>query len=282
MLTILILLPVLCFGTETELPPFEYDLHLHTIPGKSDRMIICFHGYKGNYQIAHTLKESAVTDATLVSFNFPDHDIDEKKADPNKIALGTFHEILPAFYVLKKYVVDKKYDSIDVYGFSAGGAVAVNLLAALNGSNHDHELKKIGVGVEEKKSILRAIENGVVILDTPLKSIDEIIDIRGFDPGMAFVAKLYRDNNLRPIDSLHQLSGLKLNIILNFQKADEIICNRDDTLYIERLKKANHMGNTTVIIDQHGGHSAIHRSLWKAYSEHTAARREAWNIEAVR
>ncbi len=159
--------------------PFGYDLHLVSLPGSNKRTMICFHGYGDSYQIAETLKNLYHPKATLVSFNFPEHDIKEgKKYDPKTASFGTINELLPALYVMKKIVLDQGLKSVDLYGFSAGGGAVVNAIAVLNRKAYDSELKKIGIGAEEKTRLLSAIQQGIVILDTPLKSIEEIMDFR--------------------------------------------------------------------------------------------------------
>ena len=246
---------------------FEHDLHLFSIPGKNLRTMICFHGYGDNYQIAQKLKEIGLIDATLISFNFLDHDLDENNDNFHVLKYGTFEELLPAFYVLKKYVVDEALDSIDLYGYSAGGGALVNLIAILNTTTYDEQLKKMGITNKDKNSILAAIQKGIIILDTPLKSVEEIIDFRGSSKELELLAKNYRENHFRPIDSLELLEGLSLNIILHFQDPDEILFNRDDSLYIQRLKKANSNGSVAVIIQNDGGHLVPHLSLWNFYSQ---------------
>lgn len=248
-----LILPFLC------LAPFDYDLHVTSLPGKNDRTVVCFHGYGANYQIANYLKE--FTDSTLVGFNFPDHDLHDYH--PNKASFGTIRELLPALSVMKDLVVDQGLETLDVYGFSAGGGALVNAIGVLNSTTYDDELKQIGIGAEEKKKILRAVQKGIVLLDAPLKSIEEIVELRGSSDEFEILAKNYRENGLRPIDSLESLKGLSLNILLHFQERDEILSNRDDQLYIQRLKSVN--PKVTVIIEDDGGHTAPHPSIWKAY-----------------
>lgn len=263
---LLLLVPLLCLAKAAD-HPFDYNLNLYSIPGKNERTMICMHGYKGSYQIAKTLKELKMIDATLVSFNFPDHNLREGRDDASKATFGTINELLPALYVIKKHVVDEGLKAIDLYGFSAGGGALVNLIAALNSSKYDAELKRIGIAGQEKKMILDAIQKGIVVLDAPLKSLEEIIALRGHSPDLEFVAHNYQKNGLRPIDSLEKLKGLALNIIVHFQESDEIIYNRDDHLFLERLQKANTKGNTSVVIANDGGHNVPHVSLWKCYSQ---------------
>ncbi|MFI5344702.1 MAG: hypothetical protein ACHQUC_10855 [Chlamydiales bacterium] len=257
-----LLFPFLAFAQPTE-HPFDYDLHLFSLAGDSQRTLICFHGYGDNYQIAQSLKDLYPIKSTLVSFNFPEHDIKQgREYDPKIASFGTIHEILPALYVMKKIVLDNALNSIDLYGFSAGGGALINLIAVLNTTTYDAELQKIGISAAEKKSLLSAIEKGVIILDTPLKSIEEIIDFRGSTEEFEILAKHYKDNGLRPIDSLQWLKGLSLTILLHFQKHDEILSNRDDQLYIERLQATQRKEKITLILTDEGGHMTPHRLLW--------------------
>lgn len=249
--------------------PFDHDLHLFTLPGTNGRTLVCCHGHGGNYQFAEKLKNLGWIASTLVSFNFPDHDLHQKVYDPQTASFGTIEELLPAIYVLKKYVIDHGCEAIDLYGRSAGGGAAVNLIAILNTSRYTKELERIGIGRDEKKSILKALQKGVIILDVPLKSVEEIIDLRGSSSELEILVKKYRDSQLRPIDSLLKLEGLSLNMILRFENPDEIIFNRDDELFIERLKKANHLGKTSVIISHEGGHLIPSEALWRLYAQKT-------------
>ena len=73
---------------------------------------------------------------------------------------------------------------------------------------------------------------------------------------------------MRPIDTVLLISGMKLNILLHFQNPDEIIGNRDDSLFIDLLRKAN-KGTTTVVIGNDGGHNSFHTSLWNQYKKLT-------------
>src|SRR5262245_14473688 len=135
-LFVFLLSPLLCFGHISS--PFDYDLNVVTLPGSGERTMICFHGYGNNYQIAHLLRQLNVTDSTLVSFNFPDHDI-QLSDDHHAVRLGTFQELLPPLYVMKQTVIDGGLSSVDLYGFSAGGGAVVNVIGILNTSFYDAE-----------------------------------------------------------------------------------------------------------------------------------------------
>jgi hypothetical protein len=227
--------------------------------------MLCFHGYGDNYEIALSLKKLGCIEATLVSFNFPEHDIKKGRTHIlSKASFGTIHELLPALYALKQTLQGQELESIDLYGFSAGGGAVINMIRVLNTSTYDAQLKTIGIGAAEKKRLLSAIQKGIVILDTPLKSVEEIISFRGSTEELELLAKNYRENSLRPIDSLKSLEGLSLDLILHFQEPDEILSNRDDRLYIETIRGC---GKVAVIIGNDGGHTADHTSLWQFYNQ---------------
>lgn len=238
--------------------PFAYDLHLTLTPGDSSKIMICAHGMGGNYTIANSIN----IDKTLVSFNFPDHDYHTRLIKARKTSFGTIDELLPFLYVIKECVIIDGNNEIDLYGFSAGGGAVVNVLAVLNTSRYDDRLKEIGIEQEEKETILQAIQKGQIILDTPLKSLEEIIAYRGPLKELTLIAKRYKKNDMIPIESLKYLQGLSLNVIVHFQNPDEVLSNRDDQLFFDTLKHYNSLGTTRLITGHDHGHSLPHPSLW--------------------
>ncbi len=246
---------------------FDYDLCLSKFPGKSKRVLVVLHGYGQSHRQAEQLKKLGVVDAAIVGFNFPDYDLEKRNIRAQDMTFGTVKEILPPLFVLKQCIIDEKCPLVDLYGYSAGGGAVINVLAALSTSLHDEALEKIGIGKREKAQILDTLQRGYILLDTPLKSVEEIIDHRGKEDILERIAAKYRTNNLRPVDSLKCLSGQAFNILVHFQKHDEVLSNRDDQLYIDCLSKANALGKTWVVIDDDGGHMKPHFSLWKAYAD---------------
>jgi len=259
------LLGFLFFIMSAQSSPFDYDLHIAEIPGQSGKTIICCHGMTGNYQIAEVIHSYDYTQDTLIGFNFPDHDYDGSR--PEKTTFGSIDELLPVLYVLKKTIIDEGRKQVSLYGFSAGGGAVVNVIAALYTTTYDPDLAKIGIGLQEKKQILETLQNGTIILDAPLKSIEEIIAFRGTSLEFEILDARYRKNGMNPIDTLKRLSNLSLNIILNFQHLDEVLSNRDDNLFIQRLKAANSLGSTQVVKGE-GSHSFPHDALWQSLSDH--------------
>jgi hypothetical protein len=226
-------------------------------------VMICCHGMRGDYHIAENLHLNPVIQDHLIGFNFPDANMIVGRVDPEQTSYGTIRELIPAFQVLKSQVLDANLPKVNLYGFSAGGGAIVNVIALLNRTDYDKELREIGITQEVKERLLEAIQKGTVILECPLKSMEEV----GFSDMFNVYARRYKENRLRPIDSLSDLKGLALNILLFFQRPDDIIGNRDDQLYIDRLKEANKLGQTTIVIANEGTHASYHQSLWTAYAE---------------
>lgn len=240
--------------------PFTYPLNMTTYPSKTldAGVTVCFHGHGGDYQIGAVIVQNIREN--VISFDFPDARNIEKGS-----AHGSIHELLPAIYVVKQCLEAGNLQSINLYGFSAGGGALINMLAVLNRHDYDQELAQIGVHEREKQRILQAVQKGYLILDCPLKSIEEIIAQRGNTEQMRAFAEMYAANRLRPIDSLKDLNGLSLTVIINFQNPDEAVRNRDDALYIERMRAVNSLGKTIVVISRDEGHVSYHPALWEAY-----------------
>lgn len=252
-------------------PPFSYDLGIKILASKHKNasIMICCHGYGSNNQIADAVYSFGAVRDHLVSFNFPDYEL--RNYDPSKSTFGSINELLPLFYMLKKCIIDGKQEKIDLYGFSAGGSAIINMLALLTQNIYNSQLAEIGINPENKKQICSAIQNGIIILDCPMKSAEEVVaacdaweksEMQEFE----ILAKRYAQNNMRPIDAVQKLKGLHLNILLYFENPDDILGNHDDQLFIERLKKAN-SGTTEVMICSCGGHVSYHKKLWDRYKK---------------
>lgn len=250
-----------------QLNPFAYDLGLVLHQGKSDDedILLCCHGYSGDEKLASILNTYEVISDHLVGFRFPDAGHFALIRPAHLLAYGTIHELLPLLHMMKRIAVDASADRINLYGFSAGGGAIINALTVLVEQRYISELEQIGIGPKESQKILSAVQKGMIILDCPLKSLDEISAFRGPFSPLDILRERYASNNLRPIDSISGLSSLKLNVLLYFEDPDEILSNRDDALFIKRLRTANARGETHVVIGHEGGHMAYHAPLWNTY-----------------
>lgn len=247
--------------------PFAHDLGIKIIKSNipTDQATICCHGYGASNTIVNVMHSYKTLPGHLVGFNFPDYGI-TPAIDHSASTFGSIDEVLPLLFVIKECLNTLDVKIINLYGFSAGGGAIINALAILNNNYYTYELERIGILQEQKAAMIHAIEQGHVILDCPLKSIEEIIAFRGKDPMLEALKQNFDSYGTNPIDSLPKLTGLNLNMFIHFQNPDEIIFNRDDALFIERLQKA-HAGKTFAIIGNEGGHNCYHASLWNFYKD---------------
>jgi hypothetical protein len=246
--------------------PFAYPLNIKALSGMGNEdVILCCHGYGSNSRLINVIHSYGVVDAHLVGFNFPDHDI-TYKSDHRYVKFGTVDELLPALYVLKLIVVDAGADKVSLYGFSAGGGAVVNMIGVLNTQEFDQRLAEKGITLQDKAAMLSAIQKGVILLDAPLKSMEEIAASKPSVPGGNIMEQNYHHNQMRPIDALQKWQGLVLNVVVFFQNPDEVLSNRDDSLFVQRVRQYNPLGVNKIFIADEGGHCGFHRSLWNAYN----------------
>ncbi|MFY7842801.1 MAG: hypothetical protein ACOVOR_02155 [Rhabdochlamydiaceae bacterium] len=246
-------------------PLFDHELNIQSFHGKNDELLIMLHGYQADWKWAKYLHSCGFIEDTILGFNFPDHDCINRKLPPESYCFGTIEELLPAFFVLKQCVIDQKKHKINICGFSAGGGALINILSILNSHRFEKELQQIGINAKEKKEILSAIQEGIVVLEVPLKSIEEIIEGRGSSPELKFVGDRYKKNKLVPIENVKGFKGLKLKVIVYLEENDPVVFNRDDDLLIERLRKFN-SGITFVVKGKGNKHADCHKDLWSFYA----------------
>lgn len=244
--------------------PFSYDLHFCMIPGSKESAMVCLHGMGGDYHIVEYVKQCSGISSTCFGFNFPDYGINTRAFDPEQTTFGSAKEILPALCVLKEVVVNQQFSSLSLYGFSAGGGAMINILVALYTEEYDAPLASVGVTKEDRQAILAALTKGVVLLDAPLKSVRELHAFRGPSPEVVVIEERFARNNMEPIDNIEKLQGIPVSFFVHFQKSDEVLSNRDDLLYMEKLL---HLPVPTKVECVIGGesHSLPHPHLWQLY-----------------
>ncbi|MFN0065401.1 MAG: hypothetical protein ACKVOH_04110 [Chlamydiales bacterium] len=216
-----------------------------------DPMIIA-HGYGMDDSLTDIVSSSGLTPHHLVGFNFPDygHDIDVTR--PDKLCFGTIKELAPLINLMRACVLEAGAKRLHVYGFSAGGGAVVNALGVLCQHRFCNELN---LNPEEMDNIIEAVERGSVLLDCPLKSIDEICDVvEKTNPHLRYIADIYIAWGMRPIDSLLKLEGHAFDLYLHFENPDVILSNRDDMFYIDNLERGNYLGRNTIVLGYLGLH----------------------------
>jgi hypothetical protein len=251
-------------------PLFQYPLNIVMYPAaQADAdVMLCCHGYGGNGKNAKRIHMYRSVPHHILSFDFPDARILSKAPNPHATSFGTIAELLPMLAIIKSCVIDGHVSRMHLYGFSAGGAAVINTLAVLHAEEYDAELAAIGITTEHKQKMLAALQAGHIILDSPLKSMEEIIALHGMREEFDILAQRYAANNLRPIDTIKKLAGLSLTVMLYFQNPDEIVSNRDDQLFYDILQSTLHSTGTVLLVQaDDGGHSVHHASLWRSYEQ---------------
>jgi len=233
----------------------------------STAITITCHGYGANKAIGHYV--ASQLNIPILTFNFPDHDIDES-FNINTSSFGTIREFLPILLILKA-CINHGFTAINLYGFSAGGGAVINSLALLNNPSSLKTLEQAGIIQTEVAAIKTVLSSGLIILDAPLKSVSEILSIRPQDKSIQQLAKRYQADGFEPIDVIHHLKGLALTIFLYFEQPDEVLSNRDDMLFYERLALAN-AGSVHLIFGHTEGHAGLHEPLWAALKKRLAKR----------
>ncbi|MGE0206379.1 MAG: hypothetical protein AB7R69_00860 [Candidatus Babeliales bacterium] len=248
--------------------PFSYDLGIKLIDKNTHKseLTLCCHGYGHSNEIVDVINAINIFDHTLVGFNFPDYGITDE-SDHTKVAYGTIDEVLPLLFLLKFYACEQEIETINLYGFSAGAGAIINALSILNQYSHQEKLQHVGITHEHAQKIVTALAKGVIILECPLKSMQEIIDFRGATQNLTLIASNYNRNNLNPIDVIPLLKGLTLTFFVHFAKPDEVTSNRDDQIFIDRLKSAN-KGVTYISTTMQSNHAGYHPELWQSYREY--------------
>jgi len=246
--------------------PFNYDLQVKILAGEKPdaELCICMHGMGSDSTLSEVMKSNPAIPYHIAAFNFPDYG--SRHQNILKTTFGTFDEIAPALFVLKKCIVDGGVDKAHLYGFSAGGGAIINILAVLNSNSYDKALQKLGLGCAEKQKILQSIQKGSVILEVPLRSFDEIADVFG-GCEMRKLAQRARKNGMVPIENIKKLQGLSLNCFVYFAYPDDSLGNRDDAEFINRLRNANEKGKTVAIVGKDAGHTTYHPELWTAFKK---------------
>lgn len=268
---LLFLFSVSAFGVEfSKLKESFRDVRLIAGHTQDEDLMICCHGYGGDAAIADAVASEKWIPHHLIGFNFPDFGPDIQKKARHEVHLGSPKEVLPLLKLLHAAACDCKLKTIHLYGYSAGGGAVVNTLAILTKNRFPDVLGEAGIGESERISILAALQKGSIFLDCPLKSMDEVMDLRGPSEDLAFICGQYARHQMRPIDRLEELKDHQFNIFVHFQKPDAVLSNRDDVLYIERLKDANSKGQTHVILGEEGRHAPCLPSLINAYKRETS------------
>ncbi len=285
-----------CSGLEVKKQKklFGYDLgieyHIHNDERyykPSKRAILYLHPWGifalPNKRHAHVMKYYDVLPGDVVSFNFPDG-IWAGPFPGLRSSLGQLSDVLPALYTLAYAVKTYRLEAIDLFGYSRGAAVAVNMVAVLNDKStcYDSVLEGIGITQDVRKQLVRTIEKGSLVLNCPLIDAKATIDMS--PRWIQFIARRwsqYKDDGLQAIDAVKNLSDLKLNVLIHFQHNDTRVKNiKEADLY--NAFAAINPKRTYLVCGNDGGHihtqDALSQTLHVFYKQIGAS----YNIDKIK
>ena len=258
---------------------FNYNLTIEHIIDNSQnvqtnhkRPTLFFHGWGDTKNCAKLLKAFCeVLPGDVITFNFHDRGVIIPKVWHSN--LGQLPDVLPALYVLKWAKDNLKLDEIDLFGYSRGGAVALNMISVLNDKTgkYDKEFIRLDISAQDRKEMLNMIQRGCITLNCPLTNVNVSANYRFKELApniLKAFSKLgrYQIDGIQAIESAQKFDGLKLNILLHFQYNDTIVSNENEAELYNRL--AQHNPDTTyVVLGNNGGHLHTHAAL--AHTIHT-------------
>lgn len=246
--------------------PFGHDLSVQCLSGTNQIVLLCSHEFGGSSQSVMN-RVRANTPDTVISFNYIDHDFSHETGDDTKTVIATPLEVMPLLYMLKKCVVDNNISPISLYGYALGAANIIYAIERLTTENQDDLLRKYNINESDKRSILRAVRGGKILLDVPFKTLDEVITLRGLnETTLMYQDRAAKSGILSPLETLGKLRDLNMTFLLLFTTNDQEFSNRYDSDFAKNLLDANANGINIVITGDNGGHSDTHTMLWKIYS----------------
>ncbi len=156
-------------GTSANMPP-------GTPPdrrGDQKSITVYVHGFGDNAEnfLNYCVGTGLVTNDSLF-VDLPDAELRTKILALRKASFAQWSDIAPVLYVLKK-CCDVGYTHVDLFGFSRGASVVLNMLDVLKNDTYKREQRRIGMDDETRKKITAMIEHGCITLDAPLKSMPQ-------------------------------------------------------------------------------------------------------------
>ncbi len=218
-----------------------------------------------NKKHMHMMKLDNVLPGDVITFNFPDG-VMRGPLPSLYSSFGQLSDVLPAIYTLNYAYEVYGLHTIDVFGYSRGGAVAVNMVAVLHdkSTQYDAALAQLGITAGRRKELLAAIERGSIVLDCPL--IDGNETLKNYAKPVQFIARTmtnYKSDGLQALQSARSLSGLKLHVLLHFQYNDTRIGNEHEAALYNAFAQHN-PEHTYLLLADEGGHIHSYEALSRA------------------
>ncbi len=241
----------------------------HKTPG---RAILYLHpwGFIGvpHKRSSDLLRYYNVLPGDVITFNFPD--AGWRLPFPFVYSsFGQLSDVLPAIYTLA-YAYDHFHiRAIDIFGYSRGGAVAINMIAVLNDKAgiYDEKLAALGIDGEKREKLLETIKKGSLVLNCPLVDTNATLTMYS-----AFIRTFfsrvtqYKVDGLQALQSARSLADLAMPVLLHFQYHDRRVFNiKDGELYC--IFKHSNPDATFLVLGNDGGH--VHTHVTLAQTIHT-------------
>lgn len=252
---------------------FGYNLRIEHIIDKDPKIIhvknrptLFIHGWGDTKGSARLFKAYCdVLPGDIITFNFRDRGVIMPKIQHS--SMGQLPDVLQALYVLKWAHTTLHLDAIDIFGYSRGGATAVNMIAVLNDKmgSYDKDLADIGIDRAEREKLLTIIQNGCIVLDCPLMDVAVCAEYRFHEFAKKALKALelfsnYKRNGMQAIDMAKKLDGLNLKILMHFQFNDRVVPNKREAEFYQNIS-AHNPYSTFVVLGNDGGHLHTHRAL---------------------
>ena len=252
---------------------FGYDLGIeyqygcgHRYHKTQHRAILYLHPW-GIFGIPHKgsadlLRYYHVLPGDVIVFNFPDGGW-RNKFPLSYSSFGQLSDILPAIYVLYYAYENFGLEAVDLFGYSRGGAVAINMIAVLydKTGQYDNQLAYIGIDVNKRMKLLEIIQRGSVVLNCPLADTNATFNMYSTRiKDFLYRITQYQTDGLQAIESAQLLKGLKLNVLIHYQYNDRRVFNIKDAEFYVIFKQLN-PETTYLVLGNDGGHVHTQRAL---------------------
>ena len=249
---------------ETASEDLGYDPHAQLrFEAPSDQIVLYFHGYGGRGKDAE--KIVPLKNVPLLTFDFQDAASRSWRAT----SLGQKKEVLVAAYFAHA-CVKAGFKKILLFGFSRGGAVALNLLRLLKDQAYEKDLDSVGISKLDAEKIVVALETGGIMLQAPLvdsfkaigKSIGGLGTLFGFRHIAAFLFSCVTRHALFGMQGVHSVKwlcdvGHRFRIVWHIKTNDTVVPS--DEMY-QCIRMLEAYDNKRIYVSESSGNHLDHPS----------------------